>query len=246
MEHSFDIERAKKYGGGAAILYRNFQFWIAKNKANGKNFQEGRTWTYNALSAYADLFPYASVWAIRQALEKLVNAQELVKGNYNTNGYDRTTWYAFKDEKAALKGLPAHLWNSQMEGAKTTNRSVRNRKPIPNPKPYELPDKNKEIEMSAEQRLELDLKIACKSKFFMEQISLIFKPYGTEITTFANMVKYLVSQCQAGKLNVSIFKDAVGWAKQAKASNATNKKGLFVKKIKQETGFKAQSQLLKR
>ena len=62
--------------------------------------------------------------------------------------------------------------------------------------------------------------------------------------TFANIAKHLVEQCQAGMLPVSIFGDAIGWAKQAKASTAANKKGLFVAKIKQETGFKAQSKML--
>ena len=41
MEHHFNIEYAKKYGILEAILIDNFQFWIAKNRANGKHFHDG-------------------------------------------------------------------------------------------------------------------------------------------------------------------------------------------------------------
>ncbi|MBW8041715.1 MAG: hypothetical protein FVQ85_17195 [Planctomycetes bacterium] len=46
MEHSFDILTAQKYGINAAVILRHLQFWIIKNKAHGKNFHDGRTWTY--------------------------------------------------------------------------------------------------------------------------------------------------------------------------------------------------------
>lgn len=246
MEHSFDIEIAKKYGVNAAILYINFQFWIAKNKANGRNFRNGRTWTYNSMRALLDLFPYLSKWDIRQALKKLLDAKVLLKGNYNVNGYDRTTWYAFSDEKTALKSLPAHLWNSQMEDVKSTNGARKKRKPIPNPIPDKEPDINNNVEISPEERLKLDLHISQERKFFMEQLSLIFHPTRREATTFANITKYLVNQCQTLKLPVSIFKDAINWAKEAKASTVANKKGLFVAKVKKQTGFRKQSMVLKK
>lgn len=246
MEHSFDIEIAKKYGVNAAILYRNFQFWIAKNKANERNFRDGQTWTYNSMRALLGLFPYLSKWDIRQALKKLLDAKVLLKGNYNVKGYDRTTWYAFSDEKKALRGLPAHLWNSQMEYAKSTNVARKKRKPIPNPIPDKEPDYNNSIEIPPEERLELDLQIADAKKLFMEQLSLIFHPTRREATTFANITKYLVNQCQGGKLPVSIFKDAIEWAKEAKASTVTNKKGLFVAKVKKQTGFRKQAMVLKK
>ena len=88
------------------------------------------------------------------------------------------------------------------------------------------------------------MKIAQANKLFMEHVATILRPRGSEVTTFANIAKHLVDECQAGKLPVSIFEDAIQWSKQAKASTATNKKGLFVAKIKQETGFKAQSKML--
>lgn len=257
MDHSFDIEFAKKYGVNAAILYRNFQYWIAKNKANGHNFRDGRTWTYNSMTAFAKLFPYLSLWDIRKALKTLIEDKKnkigqlerkgiLLKANYNTKGYDRTTWYTFKDEKNALRGLPAHLWYSQMDCAKSTNGVRKSHTPIPNPIPDTLPDTNKPIEMSRQERLALDLQIAKEKKFLTEQLEQIFHLTTKEKRTFARIIAHLVKLAQQNPKNIHFFKDAVEWAKQAKASNGMNKKGLFVAKIKQETGFRGQKQLLRK
>jgi len=103
MEHSFDIELAKKYGVKEAILIRHFQFWITKNKANGVNYYDGRTWTYNSIKAFQEIFPYLTERQIRYALDNLVKKGVLIKGNYNKSKYDHTLWYAFKDESIFLK-----------------------------------------------------------------------------------------------------------------------------------------------
>ncbi len=260
MDHSFDIEIAQKYGMAAAVLYRNFQYWIAKNKANDKNFREGRTWTYNSGRALADLHAYMSVWDVRKALKTLIDAGVLIAANYNEQGYDRTTWYAFKDEKTALKGLPAHLWNPRMgeKPAKTpfvestnglvnsANALVKSTNQYQIQNPNIKPDKNKGVEISTQKKLDLDLLIAQEKNFLMKQLADILHPNSREAKTFAHIVKFLVEECQAYRQPVSIFKDTIEWARQARASNAVNKKGLFVAKIKQETGFKAQKQILKK
>jgi hypothetical protein len=114
-------------------------------------------------------------------------------------------------------------------------------------KPYSRTDiTTKEVAISAQKILELDLLITQGKNFLMEQLAEILHPNSREAKTFAYIVRYMVQECQAGRLPVSIFKDAVEWARQARASTATNKKGLFVAKIKQETGFRAQKQILKK
>lgn len=97
MEHSFDIEVAKEYGILEAVIIRNFQYWIAKNIANRKNFMDGRYWTYNSLNALNELFPYASQRQIRYALDNLVEKGVLIKGCHNEDKRDRTIWFAFAD-----------------------------------------------------------------------------------------------------------------------------------------------------
>lgn len=105
MNHSFDVDHAAKYGVFEAILIGNFQFWIAKNKANGEKFFDGRTWTYNSVNAYADQFPYLTANQVRRALERLVSAGVMVVGNYNERAMDRTKWFAFADENEFLPHL---------------------------------------------------------------------------------------------------------------------------------------------
>jgi len=102
MNHFFDVEHAKRYGVIEAVLIANFQFWIAKNRANGENLRNGRTWTYNSVRAYALLFPYLSRDQVRRAIDRLVAAEVLAVGNYNEKATDQTKWFAFRDEQQFL------------------------------------------------------------------------------------------------------------------------------------------------
>jgi hypothetical protein len=124
MEHSFNIEHAKKYGLEEAILIGNMRHWITKNKANRKHIYDGRVWTYNSHKAFVEIYPYWNEHKIRRILDSLVEQEVLVKGNYNKMSYDRTTWYAFKDESMFLQ-------NSQIELADLPNGSDEIARPIP-------------------------------------------------------------------------------------------------------------------
>jgi hypothetical protein len=108
MDHSFDIDYAQKYGVEEAILIKNIQFWILKNKANSKHKHDGRTWTYNSISAFSELFPYFTEKQVRRIIESLKRQEIIITGNYNQSTYDRTLWYAFLDESIFL-GSIIHL-----------------------------------------------------------------------------------------------------------------------------------------
>lgn len=95
--HAFDPVDAEKYGILEAILLANIRWWTQKNEANNKHFYDGRYWTYNSAKAYAQLFPYASQQQIQRALKSLEKARMIVIGNYNSNPYDHTKWYAIDD-----------------------------------------------------------------------------------------------------------------------------------------------------
>jgi hypothetical protein len=96
--HRFCVDDAKEYSVHGAILLQNLKHWIAKNKAQQKNFRDGRTWTYNSHKNFAKLFPYLSESQIQRALANLEKKGAILKGNYNKAPYDRTTWYAVADE----------------------------------------------------------------------------------------------------------------------------------------------------
>ena len=95
--HSFDPVDAEKYGILEAILLANIRWWTAKNEANNRHYHNGRYWTYNSAKAFAKLFPYASQQQIQRALKSLEAARMIVVGNYNSNPYDHTKWYAIDD-----------------------------------------------------------------------------------------------------------------------------------------------------
>ena len=94
MKHIFDVEIAKVVGVNAAVILEHFQFWIAKNRADGTNQHDGKTWTYSSVKALSELLPYLTQEQIRGAISKLKTAGYIETGNYNKNPYDRTQWYS--------------------------------------------------------------------------------------------------------------------------------------------------------
>lgn len=121
MNHQFNIEHAAKYGVHAAIILNHLQFWISKNAANEKHFYDGRTWTCCTAQAMTKLFPYMTERQIRYALQTLLDAGVLLKGNYSENHFDRGSWFAFNDESALL--LLSPQFTNLSDGRDTIVRS---------------------------------------------------------------------------------------------------------------------------
>jgi len=96
--------------------------------------------------------------------------------------------------------------------------------------------------------LGLDLKIAESRRFFTEQVAVILKPTVKEAKTFANIAAHLVQRCQKREADVSIFSDAVSWARdcatEKRAGRVRSAKAVFVAKVKRETGFAKQKKIL--
>jgi hypothetical protein len=92
--HTFDPDIAIQVGVNAAVVYRNLVFWVRHNETNRRNFHEGRFWTYNSLSAFNEQFPYLTAKQIRTALDKLVEAGLILKGNFAQDKFKRANWYA--------------------------------------------------------------------------------------------------------------------------------------------------------
>lgn len=133
MIHSFDTDHAKAYGPLEAVLIYNTQFWIIKNRANGRHQYEGRTWTYNSIKAFGELFPYLSEKQIRRLIESLIAQKVLMVGNFNSNPYDRTRWFAFVDECLFLDGR-SELPKRANEKAQVGRSSVKtDNKPVDKP-----------------------------------------------------------------------------------------------------------------
>lgn len=114
MSYHFEEDEACEFGDREAVLIYNFRFWIKKNKANGANFFDGRTWTYNKMEAFEKLFKFWTKDQIRRLIDSLVNQNVLLKGNYNKNPHDRTCWYAFTDELRFLRETAATLYSTDL------------------------------------------------------------------------------------------------------------------------------------
>ena len=117
MEHSFDVNIAKKYGIEEAILLKNFYFWIKRNACNGNNCFDGKYWTFNKMETFVKLFPYLTLKQVRRVLENLKDKGLLETGTYNKSKFDRTLWYTLTAKGFALFGdkLPEAPKNNNEE-----------------------------------------------------------------------------------------------------------------------------------
>jgi hypothetical protein len=125
MDHSFNINVAKKLGIASAVILNNLYWWIDKNRANDKHFHDGYYWTYNSRKAFVEQFPYLTERQIEYALRKLIDGGYVITGNYNKASFDRTLWYAITKEGYCI------LQNCEMEETKVLNANNRNVEPIP-------------------------------------------------------------------------------------------------------------------
>lgn len=115
MDHSFNINVAKKLGIASAVILNNLYWWIDKNRANDKHFHDGYYWTYNSRKAFVEQFPYLTERQIEYALRKLIDGGYVITGNYNKASFDRTLWYAITKEGYCI------LQNCEMEETKVLN-----------------------------------------------------------------------------------------------------------------------------
>ena len=161
MEHSFNIELAKKYGILEAILLKNIWFWIEKNRANEKNFYDGTYWTYNSTRAFNELFPYASESSIKRALKSLQEKGIIKTGNYNKSSYDRTLWYAFTDLGESI------VSNRQMETNKSSNGNKQNGLTIPD---INTDNKTKDIKTNKKEKKETEFDSVINENFIDEEL----------------------------------------------------------------------------
>lgn len=97
MEHHFNTDIAKEYGVNCAILISNISYWIHKNQCDNRHYYDGRYWTYISRQGMVKMFPYLSEKQIGYALQKLIDNDIIIVGNYNKNTFDRTKWYSFTD-----------------------------------------------------------------------------------------------------------------------------------------------------
>lgn len=97
----FDLE--------VAVILENFAAWIrfnaTKRNPKDRNLHEGRYWTYDSYCEYSKRFSGWSPQTIRRIIKRAVDAELLMKGNFNSKKYDNTNWYSLTDK--GLEYFPA-------------------------------------------------------------------------------------------------------------------------------------------
>ena len=108
MNHQLNVNVAVDVGVVPAIIFNAIGFWVTQNAANGRNYIDGRYWTYNTVKAWADLFPYCSTKQIEKALTRLREQGYIEAKNYNKDKWNRTLWYTLtsKGEQVFSPAFP--------------------------------------------------------------------------------------------------------------------------------------------
>ncbi|WP_314069974.1 hypothetical protein [Campylobacter showae] len=147
--HSVDVELAKKVGFDEANILGFVAYWVKNNRDNNRNFYDGRYWTYNSAQALTEQFPYWTRRQISGLLEKLEKMGAIIKGNYNKNKFDRSSWYALSDKFMYLIGAEMdetnteiHFTNTEMDETNTEIIIGNNYKPIDKPNSFSAREKN--------------------------------------------------------------------------------------------------------
>ncbi len=112
----FNRKVAKKLGTNCAVILHNIMHWVDFNKANNKNFYEGKYWTYNSATAFLKQFDYLTARQIRYALDKLAAEGYILIGNFNKT-CDRTLWYTYTEKALNLLNGVEESINSQSQSA---------------------------------------------------------------------------------------------------------------------------------
>ena len=151
-QHQFNVDHARQYGLREAVLIHNLHFWVGYHHANGTNCYDEKTWTYNSVKAFEDLFPYLTYKQIRTSLDTLVTLDVLVRGHHSKNPSDRTSWFAFTDSFLASNPLPSRanglpsrangdaLQGKSLEGTDSKHRLKTKEVVAPAPSTFILPD----------------------------------------------------------------------------------------------------------
>lgn len=126
---------ALKYGLEEAIFLESVVYWYRTNRAENRNYHDGRWWTYNSLAAFEVLFPWWSAKQLRRIINSCKEQGALLTGNYNKDRRDRTVWYTPSADLMALYGESEMgkgiCQNGQMQMPERAHSAAQMGKPLP-------------------------------------------------------------------------------------------------------------------
>lgn len=107
---------AKELGNlNEAVFLQQLHYWLEIKRQTGKNFVDGKYWTYNSIENWLEQFPWLTISTLRRTIASLIKKGYVIKGNYNRKKMDHTTWYTIAYDK--LDELGCKVKKEQMEAA---------------------------------------------------------------------------------------------------------------------------------
>ena len=98
------LKHAMAYGYREAMILFHFIHFINLNRKKEKHYHKGLYWTYSSIQTLHDsYFPFFSTGQIKRSIDLLVSQDVVLKDNFNKMKYDRTKWYALKDENGLIE-----------------------------------------------------------------------------------------------------------------------------------------------
>jgi len=94
---SFNPDYATKYGLQQSVVLQYIIWWVLHNQMKGKNFRDGRHWTFNSVRALSREFPFLTPKQVRKCLQDLEKDGAILVASYNKMRADRTKWYSISD-----------------------------------------------------------------------------------------------------------------------------------------------------
>lgn len=95
---NFDPDMAKAFGGrdgvARAIIFQHIANWITFNQLTGRNFKEGRTWSYNSGGNWAKSLGLWTQETVENHIRFLREAGLLDSKAMNAHKGDQTLWYS--------------------------------------------------------------------------------------------------------------------------------------------------------
>jgi hypothetical protein len=100
---SFDQGIAIECGVNAAIVYNHILYWLQQNIRNPRCWHEEKIWMYESLPKIAEFFRFLTEKEVRLAITRLLEAGLLIRENFNSNKFDKTSWYSITDPSFILE-----------------------------------------------------------------------------------------------------------------------------------------------
>lgn len=125
---------AQKYGLNESIFLEYVVTWWRCNRANNRNFHDGKWWTYNSMSAFEKIFWFLTPSQIRNAIRSCREQGAVLIGCYNEDKRDRSLWYTPSEELLHLYGENVDnciCQKEQMQQHENANPSATGSRPLP-------------------------------------------------------------------------------------------------------------------